>query len=83
VDSLSDDLLHIEMVGTKFNKTGTLLAMTVDDGPHHANNVALMAMATIALLIFIRHVDKEGRVPDRWRSSTESWTFRYPGRTAG
>jgi uncharacterized protein involved in high-affinity Fe2+ transport len=83
VDSLSDDLLHIETVATKFNKTGTLLVMTVDDGPHHANNVALVAMATIALLIFIRHVDTEGRVPDWRRSFTESWTFRYPSRAAG
>jgi uncharacterized protein involved in high-affinity Fe2+ transport len=32
----------IEKVGTKFKKTGRLLAMTANDGPHYANNVALM-----------------------------------------
>ncbi len=32
----------IEKVGTKFKKTGKLLAMTAGDGPHYANNVALM-----------------------------------------
>jgi periplasmic iron binding protein len=32
----------IEKVGAKFKKTGKLLAMTADDGPHYANNVAPM-----------------------------------------
>jgi len=32
----------IEKVGTKFKKTGKLLAMTAGDGPHYANNVVLI-----------------------------------------
>jgi uncharacterized protein involved in high-affinity Fe2+ transport len=31
----------IEKVGSKFKKTGKLLAMTAGDGPHYANNVGL------------------------------------------
>jgi uncharacterized protein involved in high-affinity Fe2+ transport len=35
-------LCTIEKVDTKFKETGAVLAMTAKDGPHYANNVALM-----------------------------------------
>jgi periplasmic iron binding protein len=81
----------IEKVGTKFKKTGTLLAMTAKDGPHYANNVALMGDGDYRLTYhfnppskagFIRHVDKESGVPDWWQPFSESWTFHYPSKEA-
>jgi uncharacterized protein involved in high-affinity Fe2+ transport len=54
-------------VGAKCKKTGTLLAMTAKDGPHYANNIALMGDGDYGLTYhfkppskagFIRHVDK-------------------------
>ena len=64
----------IEKAGTKFKKTGKLMAMTADDGPHYANNVSLMGDGDYRFTYrfeppskagFIRHVDKESGVPDR------------------
>jgi periplasmic iron binding protein len=81
----------IEKVGTKFKKAGALLAMTAKDGPHYANNVALMGDGDYRLTYhfeppskagFIRHVDKESGVPDWWRPFSESWTFHYPSKEA-
>jgi periplasmic iron binding protein len=81
----------IEKVGTKFKKTGKLPAMTADDGPHYANNVALMGDGDYRLTYrfeppskagFIRHVDKESGVPDWWQPFTKSWTFHYPSKEA-
>jgi periplasmic iron binding protein len=57
----------IEKVGTKLKKTGQLLPMTAGDGPHYANNVALMGDGDYQVTFrfeppskagFIRHVDK-------------------------
>ena len=39
MDSISTISYTIEKVGSKFKKTGKLLAMTAGDGPHYANNV--------------------------------------------
>ena len=81
----------IEKVGTKFKETGKLLAMTADDGPHYANNVALMGDGDYRVTYhfeppskagFIRHVDKESGVPDWWEPFSESWTFHYPSKAA-
>jgi uncharacterized protein involved in high-affinity Fe2+ transport len=81
----------IEKVGTKFKKTEKLLAMTADDGPHYANNVALMGDGDYRLTYrfeppskagFIRHVDNESGVPEWWQPFTESWTFHYPSKAA-
>jgi periplasmic iron binding protein len=78
-------------VGAKCKKTGTLLAMTAKDGPHYANNIALMGDGDYRLTYhfkppskagFIRHVDKERRVPDWWHPFSESWTFHYPSKEA-
>jgi len=55
-------------------KAGKLMAMMADDGPHYANNIALMDDGDYRLSYrfeppskagFIRHVDKESGVPDR------------------
>jgi uncharacterized protein involved in high-affinity Fe2+ transport len=79
----------IEKVGTKFKKTGTLLAMTAGDGPHYANNVVLMGDGDYRLTFhfepppkagFIRHVDKATGVPDWWQPFSETWTFHIPGK---
>ena len=81
----------IEKVGTKFKETGKLLAMTADDGPHYANNVALMGDGDYRVTYhfdppskagFIRHIDKESGVPDWWEPFSESWTFHYPSKEA-
>ena len=81
----------IEKVGAKFKKTGKLLAMTADDGPHYANNVALMGDGDYRVTYrfdppseagFIRHVDKESGVPDWWQPFSESWTFHFPSKEA-
>jgi periplasmic iron binding protein len=81
----------IEKVGTKQKKTGKLLAMTAGDGPHYANNVALMGDGDYKLTFhfeppskagFVRHVDKETGVPDWWAPFSESWTFHFPSKPA-
>jgi uncharacterized protein involved in high-affinity Fe2+ transport len=81
----------IEKVGTKLKKTGVLLAMTADDGPHYANNVALMGEGDYRLTFrfeppskagFLRHVDKATGVPDWWEPFSTNWTFRYPSKQA-
>ena len=80
----------IEKVGSKFRKTGKLLAMTAGDGPHYANNVAL-AGGDYKLTFhfeppskagFVRHVDKETGVPDWWQPFSETWTFHFPSKPA-
>jgi periplasmic iron binding protein len=79
----------VEKVGTKFKKTGRLLPMTAGDGPHYANNVALMGDGDYQLTFhfeppskagFIRHVDKETGVPDWWQPFSQTWTFHYPSK---
>jgi periplasmic iron binding protein len=79
----------IEKVGTKFKKTGKLLAMTAGDGPHYANNVALAGDGDYRLSFrfeppskagFLRHVDKETGVPDWWEPFAETWTFHFPSK---
>ncbi len=81
----------IEKVGTKFKKTGKMLAMTADDGPHYANNVALMGDGDYRLTYhfeppskvgFLRHIDKATGVPDWWKPFSESWTFHFPSKEA-
>ncbi len=79
----------IEKVGTKLKKSGTLLAMTAGDGPHYANNVALMGDGDYRLTYhfeppskagFLRHVDKATGVPDWWQPFSETWTFHFPSK---
>jgi periplasmic iron binding protein len=81
----------IEKVGSKFKKTGKLLAMTAGDGPHYANNVALAGDGDYRLTFhfeppskagFVRHVDKETGVPDWWQPFSETWTFHFPSKPA-
>jgi len=81
----------IEKVGMKLKKTGKLLAMTAGDGPHYANNVALMGDGDYKLTFhfeppskagFVRHVDKETGVPDWWQPFSETWTFHFPSKPA-
>jgi periplasmic iron binding protein len=81
----------IEKVGTELKERGKLLAMTADDGPHYANNVALMGDGDYRVTYhfdppskagFIRHVDKESGVLDWWQPFSESWTFHYPSKEA-
>ncbi len=81
----------IEKVGTKFKKTGKMLAMTADDGPHYANNVALKGDGDYRLTYhfeppskagFLRHIDKATGVPDWWKPFSESWTFHFPSKEA-
>jgi periplasmic iron binding protein len=81
----------IEKLGSKFKKTGKLLAMTAIDGPHYANNVALAGEGDYKLTFhfdppskagFVRHIDKETGVPDWWKPFSQSWTFHYPSKAA-
>jgi uncharacterized protein involved in high-affinity Fe2+ transport len=75
--------------GAKFSKSGTLAAMTADDGPHYANNVKMDGPGTYDLTYeilppssngFIRHVDRETGVPEWWKPVMLHWTFTYPGK---
>jgi hypothetical protein len=59
------------------------MAMTADDGPHDANDIALMGDGDCRLTYrfeppskpgFSRHVDNESGVADWWEPFTESWT---------
>jgi periplasmic iron binding protein len=50
----------IEKVGTKFKKTGRLFAMTAGDGPHYANNVALMGDGDYKLTFHFEPPSKAG-----------------------
>jgi periplasmic iron binding protein len=81
----------IEKVGTKFKQTGKLLPMTAGDGPHYANNIALMGDGDYRLTYtfeppskagFLRHVDKATGVPDWWQPFSETWTFHFPSKAA-
>ena len=76
-------------MGTKFKKTGQLLPMTAGDGPHYANNVALMGDGDYQVMFhfeppskagFVRHVDKATGVPDWWQPFSQSWTFHFPSK---
>ena len=82
----------VTKTGTKFKKTGTLAAMTADDGPHYANNVSMDGPGTYDLTYeilppssngFIRHIDKETGVPEWWKPITAHWTFTYPSKEKG
>jgi periplasmic iron binding protein len=79
----------IEKVGTKLKKIGQLLPMTAGDGPHYANNVALMGEGDYQVTFhfdppskagFVRHVDKATGVPDWWQPFSQTWTFHIPGK---
>lgn len=81
----------IEKLGTKLKKAGQLLPMTAGDGPHYANNVALMGDGDYQVTFhfeppskagFIRHVDKATGVPDWWQPFSQSWTFHFPSKPA-
>jgi periplasmic iron binding protein len=81
----------IEKLGTKLKKTGQLLPMTAGDGPHYANNVALMGDGDYQVTFhfeppskagFIRHIDKATGVPDWWQPFSQSWTFHFPSKPA-
>jgi uncharacterized protein involved in high-affinity Fe2+ transport len=75
--------------GGSFKKTGTLAAMTADDGPHYANNVAMDGPGTYDLTYeilppssngFIRHIDEATGVPEWWKPISAHWTFTYPSK---
>jgi periplasmic iron binding protein len=75
--------------GSKYKKSGTLAAMTADDGPHYANNVNMEGPGTYELTYeilppssngFIRHVDKDTGVPEWWKPITAHWTFTFPSK---
>jgi periplasmic iron binding protein len=75
--------------GSSFKKSGTLAAMTADDGPHYANNVNMDGPGTYELTYeilppssngFIRHIDKASGVPEWWKPITAHWTFTYPSK---
>ena len=83
--------IHFKLAkqGSNFTKTGTLAAMTADDGPHYANNVRMAGPGTYDLTYeilppssngFIRHIDKATGVPDWWKPITAHWTFTYPSK---
>jgi uncharacterized protein involved in high-affinity Fe2+ transport len=81
----------IEKIGTNFKKIGNLSAMTAADGPHYANNVALLGDGDYKLTYrfeppskagFVRHVDKESGVPEWWQPFTLEWTFHFPSKEA-
>ncbi len=83
--------IHFKLAkeGSNFKKTGTLAAMTADDGPHYANNVRMAGPGTYDLTYeilppstngFIRHIDKATGVPDWWKTITAHWTFTYPSK---
>jgi uncharacterized protein involved in high-affinity Fe2+ transport len=83
--------IHFKLAkeGSKFKKSGTLAAMTADDGPHYANNIRMAGPGTYDLTYeilppssngFIRHIDKETGVPAWWKPITVHWTFAYPSK---
>jgi periplasmic iron binding protein len=81
----------LEKVGSKLKRSGKLLPMTAGDGPHYANNVAMMGEGDYRLTYtfappshagFLRHVDQATGVPDWWQPFSESWTFHFPSKAA-
>ncbi len=79
----------IEKIGSDFRKSGHLFPMTAGDGPHYANNVALVGPGQYHLTYsfkppsvngFLRHVDKATGVPEWWKPFSLDWTFSYPGK---
>jgi uncharacterized protein involved in high-affinity Fe2+ transport len=79
----------IAKVGSPFRATGTLVAMTAQDGPHYANNLELSEAGQYHLSYhfeppskagFVRHIDKETGVPKWWEPFDLEWTFTYPSR---
>jgi periplasmic iron binding protein len=81
--------LTVEKVGAPYNETKILAPMSADDGPHYANNFAMMGPGQYKATYvvdppssngYIRHIDKETGVPDWWKPLTLSWTFEYPSK---
>jgi uncharacterized protein involved in high-affinity Fe2+ transport len=78
-----------DMPTKPYHKSGRLVPMTANDGPHYANNVTLAGPGQYHLtyhfeppskLGFIRHVDTATGVPDWWPPFSLEWTFAYPGK---
>jgi len=81
--------LTVEKVGSAYSESKILAPMQADDGPHYANNFAMMGPGHYKAIYtieppssngFIRHIDKETGVPEWWKPITLSWTFEYPSK---
>ncbi len=73
--------------GSDWTAHGRLAAMTANDGPHYAVNVAMPGPGSYTVTFryappetngFLRHTDAETGVPAWWPPFSESFTFRYP-----
>jgi uncharacterized protein involved in high-affinity Fe2+ transport len=74
--------------GSAWKKSGTLIAMVADDGPHYGANIKLDGPGKYDLLyvvsppdgaVFPRHVDKETGVPAWWKPFEYRGSFTYVG----
>jgi hypothetical protein len=77
----------IEKVGSDWQRVGTMLPMTAQDGPHYANNVPMDGPGEYRLTYhleppssrgFYRHADQATGVEAWWEPFSVSWTFAYP-----
>jgi len=80
----------IEKVGSDWSRTGRMLPMTAQDGPHYANNVAMDGPGEYRLTYylvppqsqgFFRHTDAETGVEAWWEPFSVSWMFEYAGQS--
>lgn len=73
--------------GTDFRKTGKLVPMVANDGPHYGDNVKFDGPGKYHLAYtfrpaahgFMRHIDKETGVGAWWEPFTLEWDFTFVG----
>lgn len=74
--------------GSDWSKTGSLMAMAANDGPHYAENIKLSGPGKYQLTYHIkppayhafhRHTDKETGVEPWWEPFDLSWDFAFVG----
>ncbi len=75
-------------IGSDWSKTGALMAMAANDGPHYADNIKLDGPGKYHLTYHIkppayhafhRHTDKETGVAPWWEPFDLEWDFVYVG----
>jgi hypothetical protein len=74
--------------GGSYKKSGTLVPMVANDGPHYGDNIKLDGPGKYHLVYrfappsaqgFLRHVDKETGVGKWWEPFTLEYDFTYTG----
>lgn len=80
-------IYHIEKVGSDWERSGQMLPMVAQDGPHYANNIPMDGPGKYRLTYqlappssqgFFRHADEKTGVADWWDPFSVQWTFEYP-----